>query len=84
MKQERKGFKVLKCTHVTTTERKHLRAFLDSGHTRAKVNRKTYTIVKGSQVGSGMEYDITIETPYINDWGQSKIDRQTITVFSER
>lgn len=32
--------KILKCTHITQTERKHLEAFLNSGLTQAKLTPK--------------------------------------------
>ena len=73
--------KITKCVHVTATERKHLKAFLDSGLTRANVNRKTYEILQGTPIKSGYEYVIRIYTPYIRESnGQRDFERQTITV----
>lgn len=73
-------FKITKAIHVTATERKHLSAFLDSGMTRAKVNRKTYEILRGTQIKNGYEYDIRIYTPYIRDNGEKDFEKQTITL----
>jgi len=72
--------KITKCTHVTATERRHLKAFIASGHTQAKVNRKTYVITKGTQIKGGYEYEIKILTPYKREsTGQMENGVQTIT-----
>ena len=74
-------YKITKCRHVTATERKHLKAFLNSGHTSAKVNRKTYQILKGTPNKEGCEYVIRISTPYIRESnGERDYENQTITL----
>ena len=70
---------ILKCTHVTQTEKKHLKAFLESGRTSAQVNTKIYTIIKGSPLKNGYEYEITIHTPYTRESTKEKaFDKQII------
>ena len=70
---------ILKCTHVTQTEKKHLKAFLESGKTSAQVNTKIYTILKGNPLKNGYEYEITINTPYIKESTKEKaFNKQTI------
>lgn len=61
---------------LTATEKKHLKAFLESGMTQAKINRKYYTIT----YGNGTTFDIRIETPFKNDFGKLVMDKQMITV----
>lgn len=72
--------KIIKCLHVTQTERKHLAAFLNSGKTSAKVNSKYYSIFQGSPIKNGYEYVIDISTPKKNDYGKPYFDNQRITV----
>jgi len=72
--------KILKATHVTATEKRHLKAFLDSGYTQAKVNTKTYTILNGTPLGGKWKYEIRITTPERNDWGQRVFRNQTVTI----
>lgn len=71
--------KILKSINVTQTEKKHLKAFLQSGKTSAQVNTKIYTIIKGSPLKNGYEYKITIHTPYARESTKEKaFDKQTI------
>jgi len=72
--------KIIKCLHVTQTERKHLAAFLESGRTQAKVNTKYYTILSGTPIGKEYEYEIRISTPTKRDNGEEVMDNQTIVV----
>ncbi len=37
----------IESNNITQTERKHIKLFIDSGHTQSKINNKHYTIVKG-------------------------------------
>lgn len=74
--------KVTKCTHVTATERKHLKAFLDSGLTSAKVNRKYYSIISGMIQGDKFLYKIKITTPVKNDYGKTVYNIQTVEVLN--
>ena len=70
---------ILKCTHVTQTEKKHLKAFLESGRTSAQINTKIYTILKGSPLKNGYKYEIAINTPYTQESTKEKaFDKQTI------
>jgi hypothetical protein len=74
-------FKIIKCTHVTATEKRHIKAFLESGRTSAKINTKYYTILRGQPIKSGYEYDISILTPYTSEsTGQKQYDKQKITL----
>lgn len=73
--------KILKCNHVTATERKHLVAFLESGMNRAKVNRKHYEILSGEPSKDGWIYEIRITTPRKNDYGCTVFDHQMITLL---
>jgi len=45
IKQNSKDMTIQSERHVTQTERKHIKAFLDSGLTSAKVNTKYYQIL---------------------------------------
>jgi hypothetical protein len=74
--------KITKCNHVTATERQHLKAFLQSGMTSARVNTKTYTILSGTPQGKGMRYEIRITTPQRNDYGDKVYNNQTITLIT--
>ena len=71
---------IIKAVHVTATEKRHLKAFLASGHAQAKVNTKTYTLISGTPKGKLWEYEIRITTPQMNDCGERTFDNQTITV----
>ena len=73
--------KITKCVHVTATERKHLTAFLNSGMTQAKVNRKHYVILQGTPQGDKYLYKIRIATPVKNDYGDTVYNTQTIEVL---
>jgi hypothetical protein len=73
--------KIVKATHVTETEKKHLRAFIESGQTQAKVNTKIYTILKGTPIKNGYEYEINILSPYTREsTGERIFDKQKITL----
>lgn len=74
--------KITKCIHVTATERKHLKAFLKSGLTDAKINRKQYSIISGVPQGENYLYKIRISTPYRNDYGEKKYNTQTIEILN--
>lgn len=70
---------ITKCVHVTQTEKRHLYAFLESGRTSAKVNRKIYNILQGNPLKNGYEYKISIHTPYRREsTGQIEFQQQTI------
>ena len=79
-KQTLNTMRITKSNHVTATERKHLRAFLSSGKTRAKVNTKYYEILSGTPIEGAYEYEIRIATKRKDDWGTAYFDKQTITV----
>lgn len=72
---------ITKSTHVTATEKRHLKAFLQSGRTEAKVNTKTYTILSGSPRGDKYHYQIRITTPTRNDYGERIFNHQTIELI---
>lgn len=74
--------KITKCTHVTSTEKKHLKAFLDSGQTDAKINTKFYSIISGMLQKDKFLYKIRITTPIRDDYGNKKFDQQTIEVLN--
>lgn len=75
--------KITKCTHVTATERKHLKAFLESGLTDAKINRKYYSILSGMPQGEKYLYKIRISTPYKSEsTGEKKFNSQTIELIN--
>jgi len=73
---------ITKCTHVTATEKKHLKAFLNSGKTDAKINRKFYSIISGTPQADKFLYKIRITTPMKDDYGNKKLDTQTIEVLN--
>jgi len=71
--------KVTRCNHVTATEKKHLRAFLESGLTQSRVNTKRYTILSGRPLKKGYEYNVRIETPYTSAMtGRKELTKQDI------
>jgi hypothetical protein len=74
--------KVTKCSHVTATEKKHLKAFLNSGMTDAKINTKQYSVLSGMMQGDKFLYKIRITTPRKNDYGQKVYDSQIIEVLN--
>ena len=74
--------RITKCTHVTATERKHLKAFFESGMTDAIINTKTYSIISSMPQGDGNLYKVRISTPYRNDYGEKIYDIQTIEVLN--
>lgn len=73
---------IAKEKYVTSTERKHLKAFFDSGRTQAKVNKKTYIIQKGTTIeNDGWLYDVLILTPYIRESdGERDYEKKLIKV----
>lgn len=73
--------KIIKSIHVTETEKKHLKSFLNSGLTDAKINRKFYSVICGRLEGEKFLYKIRISTPKKNDVGQKIYDVQTIEVL---
>lgn len=73
--------KITKCIHVTQTEKRHLKAFLESGRTDAKINTKFYSIISGKPEGDSFLYKIRISTPKKNDLGKRVFDTQTIEVL---
>ena len=74
--------KIIKCNHVTATEKRHLKAFLESGQTDAKINTKHYSVISGMLQGDKFLYKIRISTPYKNDYGEKKYQTQTIEVLN--
>jgi hypothetical protein len=75
--------KIVKATHVTATEKKHLRAFIESGQTQAKVNTKIYTILKGTPIKNGYEYEIMILSPYTRESTKERMyNKQRITIHA--
>ena len=74
--------KITKAIHVTATEKKHLKAFLESGHTQAKINTKYYCIISGRAEGNKFLYKIEISTPTKDDYGNRKFDTQLIEVLN--
>ena len=74
--------KITKCTHVTATEKKHLKAFLESGQTDAKINRKHYSIISGMPEKNKMLYKIRITTPKKDSFGRRIFDTQTIELLN--
>ena len=73
---------ITKCIHVTQTERKHLKAFLSSGRTSAKVNTKYYEVLQGRTLSEDVfEYQIRISTKIMGD---SKYEHQTITLTHDK
>lgn len=74
--------KIIKCIHVTATEKKHLKAFLNSGQTDAKINTKFYSIISGMPYGDGFLYKIRITTPAKDDLGNKKFNHQTIEILN--
>jgi len=75
--------KILKCTHVTATEKRHLKSFLKSGLTDAKINTKFYSVISGMIDGDNMIYKIRISTPYRDDYGNKKFDSQLIELKTQ-
>jgi hypothetical protein len=71
---------IIKCNHVTATEKRHLKAFLESGQTQAKVNTKYYCILSGRMQGNKWIYRISINTPIKNDFGKKIFDTQNIEI----
>ena len=74
--------KITKCNHVTATEKKHLKAFLKSGMTDAKINTKHYSIISGMPQGDKFLYKIRISTPIKRSNGERDFDSQTIEVLN--
>lgn len=74
--------KIIKSIHVTATEKKHLKAFLESGRTDAKINTKFYSVISGMEQGDKFLYKIRISTPTKDDFGNKKFDTQLIEVLN--
>lgn len=74
-------FEIIKSNHVTQTEKRHLKAFLESGQTQAKVNTKYYCILSGRMQGKKWIYKISINTPAKTDYGKKIFDTQTIELL---
>jgi hypothetical protein len=74
--------KITKCTHVTETEKRHLKALFESGLTDAKINTKQYSIISVIPQGTNTLYKIKIITPGKNDYGKRIFDIQTIEVLN--
>ena len=75
--------KIIKCVHVTATERNHLKAFLKSGLTDAKINRKFYSVISGRLQGDKWLYKIKISTPYKSEsTGKKEFRTQTIELIN--
>ena len=55
---------LIKGTHLTATDKKHIEALFNSGKTQAKINRATWVIVQGTP--SENEY---VLNKYVNDRG---------------
>ena len=72
---------IIKCNHVTQTEKRHLKAFLESGQTQAKVNTKYYCILSGRMQGKKWIYKISINTPTKTDYGKKIFDTQIIELL---
>jgi hypothetical protein len=71
---------IIKSNHVTATEKRHLKAFLESGQTQAKVNTKYYCILSGRMQGNKWIYKISINTPTKTDFGKKIFDTQNIEI----
>lgn len=69
--------KIVKALHITAAERKHLKVFIESGMTSAKVNTKHYTKLQQE----GNLYTIRISTPKKNDYGKRYMDNQTVEIL---
>lgn len=74
--------KIIKCIHVTATEKKHLTELFKSGLQDAKINRKFYSIISSREEGNDIIYKIKISTPLKNDYGKIVFDIQTIEVIN--
>tara|TARA_R110000851_G_scaffold201486_1_gene352702 strand:- start:608 stop:835 length:228 start_codon:yes stop_codon:yes gene_type:complete len=74
--------KIIKCTHVTSTEKKHLKAFLESGFVDAKINSKYYKIISSTEDKGKVICKIKISTPYFNSLGVKKYENQNIEVLN--
>lgn len=55
---------LIKGTHLTATDKKHIEALMQSGRTQAKINRATWVIEQGTP--SINEY---VLSKYVNDRG---------------
>ena len=73
--------KIVKCIHVTATEKRHLKVFLESGKTDAKINTKYYSVISGMPYGGKFLYKIRISTPTKNDYGCKVFNTQTIEIL---
>ena len=73
---------ITKCLHVTDTEKKHLKSFLKSGLSDAKINTKFYSIISSMKQGSKILYKIRISSPIKDDFNRKKYDSQTIELIN--
>lgn len=72
--------KIITPRYVTPTVRKHLKAFLESKRTSAKVNTKYYEITESTEIENGYELKIIVSTPYISESTQKReFEKQKIT-----
>lgn len=71
---------IIKSNHITATEKRHLKVFLASGQTQAKVNTKYYCILSGTLDGNKWIYKIRINTPAKTDYGKKIFDTQNIEI----
>jgi hypothetical protein len=73
---------ITKCSHVTQTEKNHLKEFLKSGLIDAKINTKFYSIISSKKEKEKTLFKIRISSPYKNDLGIKKYDIQTIEILN--
>jgi hypothetical protein len=74
--------KITKCLHVTQTEKNHLKAFLKSGLSDAKINTKFYSVISSMKQGAKTLYKIKISSPVKDDLNRKKYDSQTIELIN--
>lgn len=65
--------------YITAMERKHLKAFIQSGLESAKINTKNYFILD-SQLNS---YKIKIVSPYSNDYGKKSTSWRIVYITAK-
>ncbi|MGK0413224.1 MAG: hypothetical protein ACJA1B_001426 [Polaribacter sp.] len=73
--------KITKCTHVTQTEKNHLKEFLKSGLIDAKINTKFYSIISSKKEKEKTLYKIRISSPYQSLLGLKKYSIQNIEIL---
>ena len=81
-KEKIKKMKITKSTHVTQTEKKHLKAFLKSGLIDAKINTKFYSVISTKKEKEKTLYKIRISSPYKNDLGIKKYSIQNLELLN--